>query len=720
MHRTVSRFRPVLESLEERCVLSVGSDLDAFAVADEARVRDLLGDLVTLDALDDLNSMIDLGYLPGHAAMPFSGIGLAFDNTSAINGADPELGVPTALLYQPTVPSDVSLLFDLVPDTPYHLIGWAYGFDYDPQALPDEPDFNAVPADAWQVHEAGYHFLVGPFLPTPPQAEVQGDVPLGSLDVNDSPGDILLTLWHPRFWTISFYIDPAGGPARSAIFDPFGRELPGFPEDLPGFPENFSADLVRNFRTSFFFPQLPYRATPQPAAHVEAENFDMAQGYGWFDQTAGNAGKEYRLTDVDIALTGDSSGGLDVFSIGAGEFLQYTIDVPTAGVQDFAFRMANTSAGARFRVLVDGVDRTGLVEIPHRATTQEWFTFAPLSMNLSTGQHVARIVFESFPSLQGATRFNFFSVTPAADPTAELVGTATAARRPAFSTITVRYQDNAAVSVATLGSFDLRVTGPNGFDQLAVLQSANPSGDGDTITAEYRLDAPGEVWDPGENGTYQIALRSNQVSDTRGHFVPAAALGSLSINVPQVILDRVPGSLNVTLTVNGTDLGENIVIANTLASVKAFVNGVEVASVSPSILKGISVFANGGDDTMTVAPPLPVRPLIDLGEGEDGIVVQGTDRNDFIVLQRRTPESGPQLSIYLNGRQLDVTYVNGETVSVFAGRGNDSVVSVGPMNWQMRFFGEEGRDVLVGSSPGDLLDGGPGKNIIIVRRKRVF
>src|SRR5262249_45008072 len=150
--------------------------------------------------------------------------------------------------------------------------------------------------------------------------------------------------------------------------------------------------------------------------------------------------------------------------------------------------------------------------------------------------HVVRVVFDSFPSLQGSTRFNFFTVTPAANPTATLLSVVTANQRAAFTDITVRYSDNAAVSVAGLDSFDVRATGPNGFNQAATLVNTDPSRDADTVTAIYRLDAPGEVWDPGENGTYQIVLQPQQVSDTLGHFVPGGVLGTFSINVPQVLL----------------------------------------------------------------------------------------------------------------------------------------------------------------------------------------
>src|SRR5262245_3968099 len=214
MRRRGKHFRPVLECLEERCLLTVGGDLNAFVVQDEATIRAKLGDLVTLggdpagtgnDFFADLGRLVtDFGYLPGHLLTPFAGIGLAFDQLGALSGVPPVVGLPTALLYQPTAPGTLGELYDFTPDAPYPLIGWAYALDYDPTAMPNFPALPGLasfPADIWQVHEAGYHSLVaGLFLPTPPEAEFTGGASLGSVDVNESPGDVPFFLWHERFW----------------------------------------------------------------------------------------------------------------------------------------------------------------------------------------------------------------------------------------------------------------------------------------------------------------------------------------------------------------------------------------------------------------------------------------------------------------------------------------------------------------------------------------
>ncbi len=99
-------------------------------------------------------------------------------------------------------------------------------------------------------------------------------------------------------------------------------------------------------------------------------------------------------------------------------------------------------------------------------------------------------------------------------------------------TFTVDYADNVAVDISSLDSSDIQITGPNGFNGLATLVSVNSTENGTPRTATYQMTAPGETWDSGDNGIYAIALVGNQVLDTSGNAVPAANLGSFTVNSP--------------------------------------------------------------------------------------------------------------------------------------------------------------------------------------------
>jgi glucose/arabinose dehydrogenase len=98
-------------------------------------------------------------------------------------------------------------------------------------------------------------------------------------------------------------------------------------------------------------------------------------------------------------------------------------------------------------------------------------------------------------------------------------------------TFTVTYSDNVAVNVSTLDSTDLLVTGPNNYSQLATFVSATPATNGSSVTATYRIAAPGSSWDTNESGTYTVALQGSQVSDTNSNAIDSVTLGTFLVNV---------------------------------------------------------------------------------------------------------------------------------------------------------------------------------------------
>ncbi|OIP71383.1 MAG: hypothetical protein AUK43_06395, partial [Oscillatoriales cyanobacterium CG2_30_40_61] len=98
-------------------------------------------------------------------------------------------------------------------------------------------------------------------------------------------------------------------------------------------------------------------------------------------------------------------------------------------------------------------------------------------------------------------------------------------------TFSVQYTDNLGVDASTIDSQDLRVTGPNGFNQLATLVSNNLNSDGKVATATYRINAPGDSWNLNEAGTYTVAMQSNQVLDRINNPVASGTLGTFSVSV---------------------------------------------------------------------------------------------------------------------------------------------------------------------------------------------
>ncbi|HEY9851284.1 MAG TPA: DUF4347 domain-containing protein [Leptolyngbyaceae cyanobacterium] len=97
---------------------------------------------------------------------------------------------------------------------------------------------------------------------------------------------------------------------------------------------------------------------------------------------------------------------------------------------------------------------------------------------------------------------------------------------------TVTYSDNVAVNVSSLDNSDIRVTGPNSFNQLATFVSLNTPGNGTPRTATYRINTPGGTWDAADVGTYTVQMEASQVRDTSNNNVAAGILATFNVDVP--------------------------------------------------------------------------------------------------------------------------------------------------------------------------------------------
>lgn len=155
----------------------------------------------------------------------------------------------------------------------------------------------------------------------------------------------------------------------------------------------------------------PYGGTPVGLpGTIQAENFDEgASGTAYFDTTAGNSGGVYRSTDVDIEATSDAGGGYNLAWVKPSEWLNYTVNVATAGTYTLEFRVAARANGGTFHVEVNGVDKTGPITIPSTGNWQTWTTVSKSGVSLAAGQQVWRLVIDSAGTVVG--NFNYIRVT---------------------------------------------------------------------------------------------------------------------------------------------------------------------------------------------------------------------------------------------------------------------------------------------------------------------
>ena len=143
--------------------------------------------------------------------------------------------------------------------------------------------------------------------------------------------------------------------------------------------------------------QAPYGGTPKALpGKVEAENYDTGgEGVAYHDSDSGNNGGQYRSDGVDIEATTDTGGGYNVGWINPGEWVEYTVNVGTAGTYTFETRVASASTGGTLHIEFGGVNKTGAMSFSATGGWQTWTTVTKTGVSLSAGQQVMRISMDS-------------------------------------------------------------------------------------------------------------------------------------------------------------------------------------------------------------------------------------------------------------------------------------------------------------------------------------
>ncbi|MDO8588670.1 MAG: glycoside hydrolase family 9 protein [Armatimonadota bacterium] len=149
--------------------------------------------------------------------------------------------------------------------------------------------------------------------------------------------------------------------------------------------------------------QSPYSGVINLPGVIQAENYDVGgESIAYRDTGAGNSGGAYRSDNVDVEACGE--GGYDVAFIETGEWLDYTVNVPSPGAYDFNMRVASPSGGS-FHIEMNGQNVCGLQSVPNTGGWQNWATVNTPGVNLSAGQQVLTVYVDS-----GGWNFNYLQV----------------------------------------------------------------------------------------------------------------------------------------------------------------------------------------------------------------------------------------------------------------------------------------------------------------------
>jgi hexosaminidase len=177
-------------------------------------------------------------------------------------------------------------------------------------------------------------------------------------------------------------------PRASRDYDDFVRRLQGHVAHLDARGVNYAKHALTAVT------QAPFVAVHGIPGTIQLEDYDRGgEGVSYHDDSAGNTPGKYRADDVDIEET--PGGGYDVGYIGAGEWLEYSLSVASAGSYALTLRIAAPQAGASLHLELDGKDVSGPVALPQ---TPDWSTFTVAggpTVALPAGAHVLRVVFDA-------------------------------------------------------------------------------------------------------------------------------------------------------------------------------------------------------------------------------------------------------------------------------------------------------------------------------------
>jgi len=144
---------------------------------------------------------------------------------------------------------------------------------------------------------------------------------------------------------------------------------------------------------------------------IQAENYDKGgEGIAYHDTTSGNSGGAYRSDNVDIRVTTDTSGGYNLKSVRAGEWLLYPVNVATAGSYAIDLRFASSGPGGTVHLSLDGTNLTGAWSLPDTGGWDTWKTVTKTGIALPAGQHTLKLSIDANGSGGTAADINWIAV----------------------------------------------------------------------------------------------------------------------------------------------------------------------------------------------------------------------------------------------------------------------------------------------------------------------
>ncbi|MBY0514122.1 MAG: right-handed parallel beta-helix repeat-containing protein, partial [Gemmataceae bacterium] len=252
---------------------------------------------------------------------------------------------------------------------------------------------------------------------------------------------------------------------------------------------------------------------------------------------------------------------------------------------------------------------------------------------------------------------------PAGLPFAQATAANVTVPGPSPNTFTVTYTaaGGALINVGSLGTGDVNLTGPGGYNVTPTFVSAFPNVSSPAVTATYSFVPPGGAWDAADNGTYTVAMNANQVFDTAATplAVPAVTVGTFTAVLPVTFVvttlsDTGAGSLRNAITQANADT----TTADFIAFQPGLTGTITLASTLPTITGPVTI--NGpGAGVVTVSGNNAVRPFAVNGTGVFNVGLNG------LTISGGNAASGFGGGVYVTDENLsmDGVVISGNTIA---------------------------------------------------------
>lgn len=171
--------------------------------------------------------------------------------------------------------------------------------------------------------------------------------------------------------------------------------------------------------------QVPYSGSAAVIpGTIQAGNYDIYEGgngqdIAYLDLTADNQG-DFRIDEYVDANTNASEGNI-IGWVSSGEWLEYSVNVQTAGYYDLSFRYAsgNSSGGGPFYLEIDGNKISPDITVTDTGDWDNWTTSVVNNIELNKGEQVLRLVVNTGEFNLGELTFSYNSPLSYSPPFAD-------------------------------------------------------------------------------------------------------------------------------------------------------------------------------------------------------------------------------------------------------------------------------------------------------------